>query len=97
LPNRYFLSLPIKQLTHTEGALVALWVTNREKLRCFIERELFPAWGVSYAATFYWLKVTSQLNYYPISLAIGMSLWCHSNRCDYLLSIAGERKWILDL
>ncbi|KAL5126921.1 Methyltransferase-like protein 2 [Glycine soja] len=57
LPNRYFLSLPIKQLTHTEGAIVALWVTNREKLRSFVERELFPAWGVSYAATFYWLKV----------------------------------------
>ncbi|XP_017426364.1 methyltransferase-like protein 2 isoform X2 [Vigna angularis] len=57
LPNRYFLSLPIKQLTHAGGALVALWVTNREKLRCFIEAELFPTWGVSYAATFYWLKV----------------------------------------
>ncbi|XP_061343258.1 peroxisomal membrane protein 11A isoform X2 [Gastrolobium bilobum] len=57
LPNRYFLSLPIKQLTHTEGALVALWVTNREKLLSFVERELFPAWGVSYAAKFYWLKV----------------------------------------
>ncbi|WCJ35289.1 Methyltransferase MT-A70 family protein [Euphorbia peplus] len=57
LPNRYFLSLPIKQLTHTDGALVALWVTNREKLRNFVEKELFPAWGVSYAATFYWLKV----------------------------------------
>ncbi|KAK4274760.1 hypothetical protein QN277_017941 [Acacia crassicarpa] len=57
LPNRYFLSLPIMQLTHTEGALVALWVTNREKLRGFVERELFPAWGVSYASTFYWLKV----------------------------------------
>ncbi|KAF7817557.1 Methyltransferase-like protein 2 [Senna tora] len=57
LPNRYFLSLPIKQIIHTDGALVALWVTNREKLRSFVERELFPAWGVSYAATFYWLKV----------------------------------------
>ncbi|WJX09351.1 DNA-3-methyladenine glycosylase I [Trifolium repens] len=57
LPNRYFLSLPIKQLTHTEGALVALWVTNREKLRSFVEKELFAAWGVSYAASFHWLKV----------------------------------------
>ncbi|OVA18650.1 MT-A70-like [Macleaya cordata] len=57
LPNRYFLSLPIKQLTHTEGALVALWVTNREKLRIFVEKELFPMWGVSYAAVFYWLKL----------------------------------------
>ncbi|XP_065847006.1 methyltransferase-like protein 2 [Euphorbia lathyris] len=57
LPNRYFLSLPIKQLTHKDGALVALWVTNREKLRNFVEKELFPTWGVSYEATFYWLKV----------------------------------------
>ncbi|KAE8100551.1 hypothetical protein FH972_018438 [Carpinus fangiana] len=57
LPNRNFLSLPIKQLTHTDGALVALWVTNREKLRGFVEKELFPTWGVRYVATFYWLKV----------------------------------------
>ncbi|KAK4481473.1 hypothetical protein RD792_012373, partial [Penstemon davidsonii] len=57
LPNRYFLSLPIKQLTHIDGALVALWVTNREKLRSFVETELFPKWGVKHAATFYWMKV----------------------------------------
>lgn len=58
LPNRYFLSLPIKQLAHIDGALIALWVTNREKLRNFVEKELFPSWGAHYAATFYWLKVT---------------------------------------
>ncbi|XP_051149687.1 methyltransferase-like protein 2 isoform X2 [Andrographis paniculata] len=57
LPNRYFLSLPIKQLTHTDGALIVLWVTNREKLRSFVENELFPKWGVERIATFYWLKV----------------------------------------
>lgn len=57
LPNRFFLSLPIQQLSHTEGALVALWVTNREKLRAFVENELFPKWGVKYMATMYWLKV----------------------------------------
>ncbi|KAL8128178.1 hypothetical protein AgCh_014946 [Apium graveolens] len=57
LPNRFFLSLPIKQLSHTEGALVALWVTNREKLRAFVENELFPKWGVKYVATMYWVKV----------------------------------------
>ncbi|KAL8466611.1 hypothetical protein ACS0TY_035601 [Phlomoides rotata] len=57
MPNRHFLSLPVKQITHTCGALVALWVTNREKLRKFVEIELFPKWGVEYAATFYWLKV----------------------------------------
>ncbi|KAJ8538003.1 hypothetical protein K7X08_014543 [Anisodus acutangulus] len=57
LPNRYFLSLPVKQLCHTSGAL-ALWVTNREKLRGFVENDLFPKWGVTYAASFYWLKVS---------------------------------------
>lgn len=57
LPNRYLLSLPVKQLAHTEGALVALWVTNREKLRVFVEKELFPAWDVMNVAEFYWLKV----------------------------------------
>nr|QTZ19469.1 methyltransferase 2 isoform X1 [Bixa orellana] len=57
LPNRYFLSLPIKQLALKEGAVIALWVTNREKLLNFVKEELFPAWGVNFLATFYWLKV----------------------------------------
>lgn len=57
LPNRYFLSLPIKNLAHKNGALIALWVTNKEKLRVFIEKDLFPKWGVKYLATHYWLKV----------------------------------------
>ncbi|KAL7600277.1 hypothetical protein Lser_V15G21897 [Lactuca serriola] len=57
LPNRYFLSLPIEKLAHKDGALVALWVTNKEKLRVFIEKDLFPKWGVKYLATHYWLKV----------------------------------------
>ncbi|KAH9303008.1 hypothetical protein KI387_014591, partial [Taxus chinensis] len=58
LPNRYLFSVPIRQLAHPEGALVALWVTNKEKLRRFVEKDLFPAWGISYAASLYWLKVT---------------------------------------
>ncbi|PKA53630.1 Methyltransferase-like protein 2 [Apostasia shenzhenica] len=57
LPNRHLIYLPIQQLVHTEGALLVLWMTNREKLRCFIEKELFPAWAVSNIQTFYWLKV----------------------------------------
>ncbi|XP_011649609.1 methyltransferase-like protein 2 [Cucumis sativus] len=57
LPNRYFLALPIKKLSHGKGALVALWVTNREKFHRFIDLELFPAWGVVHISTYYWLKV----------------------------------------
>lgn len=59
MPNKQLFSLPVKQLAHNEGALVALWLTNREKLHQFVEKELFPAWGVRLAATWYWLKVRS--------------------------------------
>ncbi|KAI7747337.1 hypothetical protein M8C21_019365 [Ambrosia artemisiifolia] len=57
LPNRHFLSLPIQRLAHADGAVIALWVTNKEKLRIFVEKDLFPKWGVKYMATHYWLKV----------------------------------------
>ncbi|XP_057503912.1 methyltransferase-like protein 2 isoform X1 [Actinidia eriantha] len=89
LPNRYFLSLPIRQLTHTGGALLALWVTNREKLRAFVEKELFPSWGVKYMASLYWLKVnadgllTSELDLFhhrPYEcLLVG---YCHGGAVD---------------
>jgi hypothetical protein len=35
--------LPAQELAHPAGALVVLWVTNREKLQVFIEKELFPS------------------------------------------------------
>lgn len=60
LPNRYLLSLPVKQLAHADGALVALWITNREKLRQFAEKELLPAWGVTLSTVWFWLKVRFQ-------------------------------------
>ncbi|GBG82168.1 hypothetical protein CBR_g34449 [Chara braunii] len=60
LPNRYLLSLPVASLAHEDGALVALWVTCREKLRRFAENELFPKWGVDLVATWYWLKVSDK-------------------------------------
>ena len=37
--------LPLRQLCHPAGALVALWVTNRERIRRYVEHELLPAWG----------------------------------------------------
>lgn len=43
----------------SEGCLVALWVTNRERHRRFVERELLPAWGLQQVATWYWLKVAA--------------------------------------
>lgn len=37
---------------------MALWVTNRERHRRFIEAELLPAWGLRQVAQWHWLKVT---------------------------------------
>lgn len=39
--------------------MLALWVTNRERHRRFIDAELLPAWGLRHVATWHWLKVTN--------------------------------------
>lgn len=91
LPNRYFLSIPIKKLTHKVGALVALWVTNREKLRTFVENELFPKWGVQHAATFFWLKVS--LGWLTASAMIRSQFVLMHSICFNLI---GESRWVID-
>ncbi|XP_024542332.1 methyltransferase-like protein 2 isoform X2 [Selaginella moellendorffii] len=58
LPNKYLLSLPLQQLVHSSGALIGLWITNREKLHQFVEKELFPAWKLIPVGVWYWLKIT---------------------------------------
>lgn len=57
LPNRYLLYLPVQELAHPNGALLALWITNKEKLRVFVEKQLLPSWAVKNPTVFYWLKV----------------------------------------
>ncbi|XP_010943156.1 methyltransferase-like protein 2 isoform X2 [Elaeis guineensis] len=79
LPNRYFLYLPVKELAHAEGALVALWMTNREKLHMFVEKDLFPAWGVTNVTLCYWLKVK------PDGSLIGELDLFHHRPYEYLL------------
>ncbi|MCO5595844.1 hypothetical protein L7F22_049895 [Adiantum nelumboides] len=37
VPSKHLLCLPLKELAHPQGALIGLWVTNREKLRAFVE------------------------------------------------------------
>ena len=39
--------------------MLALWVTNRERHRRFIDAELLPVWGLRHVATWHWLKVTN--------------------------------------
>ena len=39
---------------------MALWMTNRPRLWRFVEAELLPAWQLRVAATWAWIKVSSQ-------------------------------------
>ncbi|KAK9832584.1 hypothetical protein WJX81_001061 [Elliptochloris bilobata] len=59
LPSHRLLGLPIPRLMHPEGVL-ALWVTNRERLRRFVEEKLLPAWGLVPVAQWFWVKVTAR-------------------------------------
>ncbi|KAK9905667.1 hypothetical protein WJX75_004219 [Coccomyxa subellipsoidea] len=59
LPSRHLLSVPIARLLKQEGGLLAMWVTNRERLRRFVDQELLPKWGLEQVATWFWLKVTN--------------------------------------
>ncbi|KAG0271624.1 Methyltransferase-like protein 4 [Linnemannia exigua] len=42
------------------GGVVAVWITNRAKIRKVVVEKLFPAWGLELVAHWYWLKVTTQ-------------------------------------
>ena len=50
-------SLPVPQLL-APGALVGIWVTNKQKYLRFTKSELFPHWSVELVAEWYWVKVT---------------------------------------
>lgn len=50
-------SLPVPYLL-APGALVGIWVTNKQKYLKFTKTELFPHWSVELVAEWYWVKVT---------------------------------------
>ena len=50
-------SLPVPDLL-APGALVGIWVTNKQKYLRFTKAELFPHWSVKLVAEWYWVKVT---------------------------------------
>jgi len=59
LPNYKLFSLPVSTLSSDEGAIIAIWVTNKQKFYQFVKDSLFPKWQVTYLATWYWIKVTN--------------------------------------
>ncbi|RKP26697.1 MT-A70-domain-containing protein [Syncephalis pseudoplumigaleata] len=40
------------------GGLLCCWITNRPRIRRVMLERLFPAWGVTFVAEWYWLKLT---------------------------------------
>ncbi|KAH8018939.1 hypothetical protein HPB51_014005 [Rhipicephalus microplus] len=59
LPRRQLLSsVPLKRLASPQGCLVAVWCTTNGAHLRFVARELLPSWGLTYLATWYWVKVT---------------------------------------
>lgn len=50
-------SLPVPHLL-AQGALVGIWVTNKQKYLRFTKTELFPRWSIELVAEWYWVKVT---------------------------------------
>ncbi|ELU04918.1 hypothetical protein CAPTEDRAFT_94532 [Capitella teleta] len=51
--------IPIGQLA-TDGCLVVTWVTNKQQQQQLVKETLFPKWGITPLATWYWLKVTTE-------------------------------------
>lgn len=52
-------SLPVPCLL-APGALVGIWVTNKQKYLRFTRSELFPHWSVELMAEWFWVKVTKK-------------------------------------
>ncbi|KAG0363766.1 Methyltransferase-like protein 4 [Podila minutissima] len=50
--------IPIPQLLSKDG-VVAVWITNRAKVKKVVIEKLFPAWGLTWVAHWFWLKVTT--------------------------------------
>ena len=56
LADSDLLTMPLSSLA-ADGALIAVWVTNNERLHSFVETQLFPAWNVVKEAEWSWVKV----------------------------------------
>ncbi|XP_046750805.1 N(6)-adenine-specific methyltransferase METTL4 [Diprion similis] len=55
--NEELAKIPIAKLLSSNG-IVAVWCTNAPSHLRSISNEMFPTWGVSYQAKWYWIKVT---------------------------------------
>ncbi|GAA6046367.1 hypothetical protein JCM3770_004885 [Rhodotorula araucariae] len=52
--------LDLPALLADKPALVAVWLTNRNKFRRLVQDKLFPSWRIKGAAEWYWVKIASE-------------------------------------
>ncbi|KAL0113067.1 hypothetical protein PUN28_012355 [Cardiocondyla obscurior] len=55
--NDELIKIPIRKLLQLNG-IVAVWCTNSSNHLNSIVNEIFPSWGITYRAKWYWIKVT---------------------------------------
>ncbi|XP_058805171.1 N(6)-adenine-specific methyltransferase METTL4 isoform X2 [Phymastichus coffea] len=63
LYNEELAKIPIKNLLNS-NSIVAIWCTNSSSNEKSILEEIFPSWGLTFQAKWFWLKITQ--NGYPI-------------------------------
>lgn len=59
--NEELAKIPIGKLLCPNG-LVAIWCTNAPSHLHSICNDIFPSWGITYRAKWYWVKVSILLN-----------------------------------
>lgn len=59
--NEELAKIPVGKLLRSNG-IVAVWCTNASSHLNSIFHEMFPSWGITYRAKWYWIKVT-QMGY----------------------------------
>lgn len=54
--NKEIAEIPIQNFLNSQG-LVVVWCTNSLAHIKSVKEEMFPAWNVTFKASWYWLKV----------------------------------------
>lgn len=60
--NEELAKIPIGRLLSSNG-IVAVWCTNAPSHLRSISDEMFPAWGVTYQAKWFWVKVKEAIQF----------------------------------
>ncbi|RLN74383.1 hypothetical protein BBJ28_00020219 [Nothophytophthora sp. Chile5] len=51
------LKIDVRHIADEQECILAVWVTNRPRYMAFLREQVLPAWGFTYHACWYWLKL----------------------------------------